>query len=132
VNASYIDARYISSEQTAFNNKIVELVPPYILRSGITYKYKKFSTTIQGSHTAQQYSDATNSIFNTTAITGIIPAYSIFDWSAQYTYKAFNLSAGVNNFTNQSYFTRRAEGYPGPGIIPSDPVNFYVTLQVKL
>lgn len=132
VNASYTDARYISSKESAFKNKMVELVPPYIFRSGITYKFKKFSTTVQGSHTAQQYADATNSIFSTNAITGIIPYYTIFDWSAQYTYKAFNLSAGVNNFTNSSYFTRRAEGYPGPGIIPSDPINFYVTLQLKL
>ncbi len=132
VNASYTDAKYISSQQSGFNNKIVELVPQTILRSGLTYKYKKFSTTVQGSYTAEQFADASNSKFSTNAITGIIPAYTIFDFSAQYTLKMFNLSAGINNFTNEIYFTRRAEGYPGPGILPSDPINFYVTLQLKL
>lgn len=132
VNASYIDARYISSQESGFRNKLVELVPQQITRSGLTYKYKNFSTTVQGSYTSQQFSDATNSVFNTAAITGIIPAYTVCDFSAQYTFKKFNLSGGVNNFTNQYYFTRRAEGYPGPGILPSDPINFYVTLQVKL
>jgi len=132
VNASYTDARYISSQQSGFNNKIVELVPTSILRSGLTYKYKSFSTTVQGSYTAEQFADASNSKFSTNAITGIIPAYTICDFSAQYTLKMFNLSAGVNNFLNEVYFTRRAEGYPGPGILPSDPINFYVTLQLKL
>ncbi len=132
VNASYTDARYISSQESGFNNKLVELVPQTIMRSGLTYKYKQFSTTVQGSYTAEQYADATNSKFSTNAITGIIPAYTICDFSAQYTYKMFNLSAGINNFLNEIYFTRRAEGYPGPGILPSDPRNFYVTLQIKL
>ncbi len=132
VNASYTDARYVSSQQSGFNNKLVELVPQSIFRSGITYKYKKFSSTVQGSYTAQQYADASNSKFSTNAITGIIPTYTICDFSAQYTFKMLNLSAGVNNFTNQIYFTRRAEGYPGPGILPSDPINFYMTLQLKL
>lgn len=132
VNASYTDARYIDSKESAYKNKLVEFVPQTILRSGLTYKYKKFSTTVQGAYTAEQFSDATNSKFSTNAITGIIPAYTICDVSAQYTIKLFNLSAGVNNLTNQTYFTRRAEGYPGPGILPSDPLNFYVTLQVKL
>lgn len=132
VNASYTDARYVNSKESAYRNKLVELVPQNIIRSGFTYKVKNFSTTIQGSYTSQQYSDATNSKTSTNAITGTIPAYTIYDFSAQYTFKMLNLSAGVNNFTNESYFTRRADGYPGPGILPSDPVNYYISLQLKL
>jgi Fe(3+) dicitrate transport protein len=30
------------------------------------------------------------------------------------------------------YFTRRAESYPGPGIIPSDGRSFYLTAQISL
>jgi Fe(3+) dicitrate transport protein len=41
----------------------------------------------------------------------------------------WKLEAGVTNFTNNSYFTRRATGYPGPGIIPSDARSFYTTLE---
>lgn len=132
VNASYTDARYVSSQQSGFNNNLVELVPSNILRSGLTYKYENFSSTVQGSYTAEQFADASNSKFSTNAITGIITAYTICDISAQYTYKMFNVSAGINNFLNETYFTRRAEGYPGPGILPSDPINFYLTLQLKL
>lgn len=132
VNASYIDAKYISSKESGFDGKKVELVPTAILRSGLTYKYKKFGVTVQGAYTSQQYSDASNSEFSTNAITGIIPSYTVFDFSTQYSFKKFTFSGGVNNFTNQIYFTRRADGYPGPGILPSDPINFYLTLQVKL
>jgi len=54
------------------------------------------------------------------------------DISANYSWRFLGFSAGVNNVANASYFTRRAEGYPGPGILPADPVNIYFTLQVKL
>jgi len=41
------------------------------------------------------------------------------------------LEAGVNNLLDNKFFTRRATGYPGPGIIPSIPRNWYLTLQFK-
>jgi Fe(3+) dicitrate transport protein len=53
------------------------------------------------------------------------------DLSASYNWKWFTLSGSVNNLANAKYFTRRADGYPGPGILPSDPRGYYVTLQVK-
>ena len=33
---------------------------------------------------------------------------------------------------NHKYFTRRATGYPGPGIIPSSGINLYGTLEIKI
>jgi Fe(3+) dicitrate transport protein len=30
------------------------------------------------------------------------------------------------------YFTRRATGYPGPGILPSDGRSYFMTLQIKI
>lgn len=130
VNLSFIDARYIST-QKAYDDKIVEYVPKVIFRTGITYAYKKFGITCQYSYTDEQFSDATNAPSSPSAIYGIIPAYSIIDVSANYTYKKIGLIAGVNNLANSVYFTRRAEGYPGPGIIPADPLNVYVTLRLK-
>ena len=38
---------------------------------------------------------------------------------------------GVNNILDEHYFTNRATGYPGPGIIPSPNRNFYITVQYK-
>lgn len=63
---------------------------------------------------------------------GLIPAYYVMDWSAKYSIKCLQFQAGVNNFTNNIYYTRRAVSYPGPGIIPSEPLTFYFTLGIKL
>jgi len=132
INASYINAVYTDSKQTAFYQKKVEYVPDYIIRTGISYGYKGFGLTLQYAYTSEQFSDATNATYTPSAIYGLIPAYSVLDLSAQYTWKFLGISAGVNNLGNSVYFTRRAEGYPGPGIIPADPLNGYVTLLLKL
>jgi len=131
INTSYISALYINSEQTAFQNKKVEYVPNLIIRTGCNYAYKNFKLTYQYSYTAAQFSDATNAEYTSSAIFGIVPAYSVMDLSASYSYKKFTLSTGINNLMDALYFTRRAEGYPGPGIIPADPRNGYATLQFK-
>jgi len=128
VNISYIDAIY-QSENPAFSAKKVEFVPNTIFRSGVTYGFKTMKITLLYSHVGEQYSEATNSASSSSGIYGIIPTYNVLDLSASYTYKSFTLSAGVNNLTNRFYFTRRAEGYPGPGIIPADPLNLYATLR---
>lgn len=131
INFAYINAIYVSSKQSAYKNKKVEYVPNIILRTGLTYAYRKFSLTYQCSYTSEQYSDADNSKLISSAISGLIPAFTVMDISATYNWRAFALSAGINNAANKSYFTRRAEGYPGPGIIPADPINTYITLQFK-
>ena len=132
VNSSFIDAIYVSSQQNGFNNKKVEYVPKFIIRTGITYGYKKFGITCQYAYTGEQFSDATNAKSTPSAIYGVIPAYSVVDLSVNYIYKFIGINAGINNVLNAAYFTRRAEGYPGPGIIPSDPFNVYTTLIIKL
>ncbi|HOZ86669.1 MAG TPA: TonB-dependent receptor [Bacteroidia bacterium] len=132
INFAYINAVYVSSKQTAYDRKKVEYVPDVIFRTGLSFAYKKFSFTYQYSYTSAQFSDADNSESTTSAIYGIIPAYAVMDVSASYSWRMFGLSAGVNNLANSAYFTRRAEGYPGPGIIPADPINLYLTLQLKL
>jgi Fe(3+) dicitrate transport protein len=130
-NITALSARYISADQR-FDGKKVELAPSMIIRSGITLKRDMFSTTLQYSYTGKQFSDASNAILTPTAIEGEIPAYSILDLSAKYDYKFLTLAAGINNLTNSMYFTRRAISYPGPGIIPADGRNLYLTLGVRL
>jgi Fe(3+) dicitrate transport protein len=53
------------------------------------------------------------------------------DLSGEFSYKWTKLEAGINNLANNYYFTRRATGYPGPGIIPSAPRNFYLGLELN-
>ena len=48
-----------------------------------------------------------------------------------YKFGQIKLETGVNNILNNLYFTRRSTGYPGPGIIPSPPRNYYLTIQYK-
>ena len=69
---------------------------------------------------------------NLSGVIGEIPAYGLLDFSISYKLKKISLESGINNFLNEQYFTRRATGYPGPGIIPSPPRNIYLTLQLKL
>lgn len=131
VNYSWIDAMYTGSEQNGYEGNVVELVPKHIFRTGISWKYKGLSMSGKYSYLSQQYTDASNAEFTPSAIFGIIPNYSVVDFSMTYNHKWFGISGGINNVLNSSYFTRRAEGYPGPGILPSEPRNFWITLQLS-
>jgi len=132
-NLSLIDARYIHSKEAAFQNKKVELAPGIIFKTGLNYKIKSFSASYQFSYTGQQYTDATNAKFTLDAINGLVPAYHTMDFSLEYRFpKIFSISGSINNLANNMYFTRRADSYPGPGIIPSDGRSFFITLQAKL
>ena len=130
---SIMDAVYLNSKEEAYQGKKVEMVSPLIIRSGIKYGYKQFTTSLQFSYTHEHFTDATNAEFSPDAVSGIVPSYYVFDFSADYEFKKwFIISAGVNNLMNAMYFTRRAAGYPGPGILPSDGRSIYGTLQFKL
>ncbi|WP_316844142.1 TonB-dependent receptor [Pedobacter psychrodurus] len=133
VNLALIDARYIDSKVSAYNNRKVELAPDVIFKTGLSYQYKKLSASYQLAYTSEQFTDATNATFTSNAINGLIPAYTVMDLSAAYQFnKTFSLQGSVNNLADERYFTRRADSYPGPGIVPSDARAFYITLQVKL
>lgn len=131
LNGTVQEAQYVKSEEAAYQNKRVENVPNYILKTGINLNWKKLKLAYQFSYTGEQFSDATNTEYTPSAVIGIIPQYWVMDVSASYKVKSFRISGGLNNMTNNSYFTRRADGYPGPGIIPADKINFYATVGVK-
>jgi Fe(3+) dicitrate transport protein len=128
-----IHARYVHSREPAFSNKKVEFVPDVILKTGVSVKRKHWSVSYQYSYTSRQYTDASNAAFTGNAINGLIPAYYIMDLTGEYYFNGFiSLSGSINNLSDNRYFTRRADSYPGPGIIPSDARSFYITLQVKI
>ncbi len=82
---------------------------------------------------AEHFTDATNARRSSTAVNGVIPAYSIVDFSLKYGFKKYlSLEASCNNMLDARYFTRRADAYPGPGIIPSDGRAFYFTVSFRL
>ena len=132
INSSFITSEYTSSEKNGVVGNEVEFIPNINIKTGIRFGYKNFLSSLQYSYLSSQFSDATNAKGGSiSGVTGEIPAYSILDFSTAYTYKFAKIEAGVNNLLDTSYFTRRATGYPGPGIIPSAPRNWYVGLELK-
>ena len=120
--------------ETNLKNKSVENAPVHILRSGVTYVYKGLTLTTQISFVSSAFSDANNTVLPTAnGQVGLIPAYTVADITATYKFtKAFNIKTGINNLSNENYFTRRSGGYPGPGILPSDGRTFFVSFGANL
>jgi Fe(3+) dicitrate transport protein len=133
-NFSYINATYITSKEPAYVGKNVEFVPNYTVRTGIRFGNKQFDVNLKYSYVSAQFTDATNAVASSPDATiGEIPSYYILDMSGSYTFKKwFKLEAGITNMTNNMYFTRRETGYPGPGILPSEGIGGYLTLQFKI
>lgn len=132
-NLALTQASYTESPIANVQDSRVEYVPLINWKAGAQAKYKNFKLTYQLSHLSDQYSDATNAEKGGySAVNGIVPAYTLMDLSMGWGYKWFSIDASINNLSNVSYFTRRATGYPGPGIIPGDGRSFYLTLGVKL
>lgn len=129
INLSLIDARYINSKSFDIENNNVELSPNVILKTGLTYKYKSVISSFQLSYMSDQFTEASNTKTSSNAIYGLIPQYMVSDISLKYIGDFYNIETGVNNLFNKMYFTRRAAGYPGPGIIPSDGINFYLNIN---
>lgn len=128
--AALLDGRYVGDENLQTDGNRVEYAPSITLRGGITYERERWTFTWMSNYVATQFSDASNSPFGSdpNAVVGAIPAFSVHDIAIQIHLKSFKLTAGIDNLTDASYFTRRASGYPGPGIIPADPRSFHVSI----
>ena len=132
INLSFITSEYTKSEKSGVVGNQVEFIPNVTIKTGFRFGYKNFLSSLQYSYLSSQFSDATNAIEGSlSGVKGEIPSYCILDFSTSYKYKSAKLEAGVNNVLNTSYFTRRATGYPGSGIIPSAPRNYYIGLELK-
>lgn len=139
---AYVDAKYtrwnnpaIASDPVkSISGKKVEYAPQNIGRYGATYIFKNISATFQLSQISEVFSDASNTEkANTTATIGKIPAYMVMDASLTVLFaKKYNIKAGVNNLADEKYFTRRAGGYPGPGIMPANGRTLFVSIGAKL
>ncbi len=135
---SFIDARYVKWENPAIVNdpsksiedKRVENAPRFIHRYGATYSFTDFSFTFQASDVGAVYTDAVNTEApNSSGTIGKLPRYQVMDASACYSYKErYTLKAGINNITDKKYATRRASGYPGPGIMPGNGRTLYLSI----
>lgn len=131
-NTSLIQSEYVSSDVNGIEGNELEFVPSLNFKTGLKFGYKNFTSSIQFTHLSQQFTDASNAQEgNLSGVIGAIPSYQVMDVSASYKLGRFKLETGINNLFDQAYFTRRATGYPGPGIIPSPNRNYYATLEIK-
>lgn len=131
-NLALITAKYTESPEIGIEGNKVELVPEINIKTGATFTKGNFDFTYQLTFVSEQFSDASNAPSTPTAIEGIIPSFSVMDLSMSYKRGRYSFEAGANNMTDNIYFTRRATGYPGPGIIPSDGRSFYFTVGLKI
>jgi len=132
INYSFIETKYSDSDIQGVKGKKVEFVPKDNLKFGLRYGYKNLTLNIQFSYVSEQFTDSSNAVEgNLSGVIGVIPAYELVDLSGAFKLNKFKLEFGVNNTLNEAYFTRRATGYPGPGIIPSPGRNFYLSTQYK-
>lgn len=135
-NTAFTGSKYIDSDIPGVEDNQVEFVPFLNMKTGINLNYKKLMGSIQYTYVSEQFTDASNAeqnpFDNQSGIRGEIPAYDVVDLSASYSWKNLKLETGINNILDSWYFTRRATGYPGPGIIPSPPRTYYLTLELKI
>ncbi|MDZ7808193.1 MAG: TonB-dependent receptor [Gracilimonas sp.] len=135
-NTAITQSEYLDSDIPGVEGNEVEFVPFLNLKTGLNFGYKNLMGSLQYTYVSDQFTDASNAkqnpFDNQSGIKGEIPAYDVVDLSASYSWKNFTLESGINNVLNAWYFTRRATGYPGPGIIPSPPRMFYLTLEFKI
>ena len=134
-------SRYLSWNNPFFANDVtksisgkrVENAPEHITRIGTTYTNKRFSATVQVSETGRVFTDAANTVLpNAAATVGLLPGYRV--WDAAFTFfitPQYSVRGGVNNFTDEIYATRRAGGYPGPGILPANGRTFFVSVSAS-
>ena len=133
INYAYTVSEYlISGEQNIVGNQ-VEFVPNHNLKMGVDLLKNKFKCGFQLTYLSDQFTDATNAFeSNVSGTIGRIPSYYVLDFSGAFKLRSLSFLFGVNNLLNNTYFTRRTTGYPGPGIIPSDLRNYYFTLQIRI
>jgi Fe(3+) dicitrate transport protein len=132
VNMATIVSEYKKSEDAGVVGNQVEFVPALNLKTGVRAGFRKWKASLQFMYLSDQYTDATNAKEGGVAeVVGLIPAYQVLDLSISFQHKQWRVEGTVNNVTDEMYFTRRATGYPGPGILPSDGRTFYVTLEYR-
>jgi Fe(3+) dicitrate transport protein len=137
VNTAFTTSEYLNSDENNVEGREVEFIPAINLKTGLKFGWRNLMSSLQFTYLSEQFTDAENSEVPEVGdarngLIGKIPAYSIMDFSLSYRLGKWKLETGVNNLLNEKYFTRRATGYPGPGIIPSDPRSYYFTVQLRL
>jgi Fe(3+) dicitrate transport protein len=147
VTTSFIDSRYTDFKvstptrtatgtvitTTNLDGNRVENAPRYIHNIGLSWSNEHFSSTLQYKTSGKIFTDANNTASpSANGLTGLLDGYQVMDLSVEYKFlKNYNIRSGINNLTNENYATRRAGGYPGPGILPGEGRTFVVSIGAR-
>lgn len=132
LNGSLIRGRYITPNDPTINGRAVEYVPDVVLRTGVIVRAGKLRGSFLVSHTGRQFTDATNALTSSSAVSGELASFTVADVTASYAINPVTIEVTCNNLFDNRYATRRAESYPGPGLIPAEPRSFFVGLRLVL
>jgi len=144
---SFIDSRYtdfsiftasgtapnITIKETNLAGNRVENAPRYIHNIGLSWGNNNLSATAQYRMSGEIFTDANNTTTpSANGVTGLLDKYSVLDLSGEYKFlQNYNIRFGANNLLNEVYATRRAGGYPGPGILPGEGRTYYLSIGAK-
>jgi Fe(3+) dicitrate transport protein len=142
IDSRYTDFKILTASGTAPDIEItesnlsgnrVENAPRYIHNFGLSWSKKTLSASLQYRMSGKIYTDANNTETpSANGVTGLLDSYNVLDLSSEYKFlKNYNVRAGINNLSNENYATRRAGGYPGPGILPGEGRTFFVSIGAK-
>ncbi len=137
---SYFEGYYlkgnvvVNGENKSIEGNRLETLPRWINRNGVRLQHKILSATLQYSYVADSFSDAMNTPTpSPDGAKGLVPAYSIMDLNVSLRFSPhYSFKLGINNLTNEQYFTKRPTGYPGVGVWSSDGRSIVVTFGFKL
>jgi Fe(3+) dicitrate transport protein len=134
---SYNDAKYLNGTSGKVNltGKTLEDAPQFVSRSGINGTVKNISATFYYSAVGGSWSDANNTpASEKNPSVGYVHPYNVLDFAMSYRFlDNYNIRFGINNLTDNKYFTRRSETlvYVGKGVLPGDGRSIYFTFGAK-
>lgn len=117
--------------ESSLKGKRVENAPRHIMRFGWGIQYQKVQLNVQGSYVSSFFTDAQNTeIPSSNGQSGKITGYTVWDCTLNIpVYRQVALKLSVNNISDTRYATRRAGGYPGPGLLPADGRCFLASIS---
>ncbi|MFC5626219.1 MULTISPECIES: TonB-dependent receptor family protein [Algoriphagus] len=138
-SSSWMRARYLngfvagSEGNEEIEGNHVEAVPEWISRNGLTASYGSLQLALQHQFVSESFSDALNTKSPPpSGAVGLVPSYHIWDLQGIYTYENLTLRASFQNIFDNSYFTKRPQMYPGPGIWSSDGRSLVISLGFRI
>ena len=112
-NATYLNARFTSSNIAGQAGKTPAYAPDYVFKTGVTLRQDKLykASLIVDSVASQFFQDSNAPIYQgaTTIVAtqARIPGYTVLDFAGEYTIAGrFRVLGGISNLTNRRYYSR--------------------------